>query len=136
MLERKQHGIYKARDGQPEPAPGLAWNKPIVVIMNEHSYSNAEMFPYAMRQRGLAKLVGMPTPGYVIWTSTFMLTNGTRCRIPGRGVWRMDGTNMENNGEKPDAKVWMTPDEWLTGKDPQLEKAVELLQQPGTTAGK
>jgi len=136
MLERKQHGIYRARDGQPEPAPGLAWNKPIVVIMNEHSYSNAEMFPYAMRQRGLAKLVGMPTPGYVIWTSTFMLSNGTRCRIPGRGVWRMDGTNMENNGETPDAEVWMTPEEWLTGKDPQLEKAVELLQQPGTTVGK
>jgi hypothetical protein len=43
---------------------------------------------------------------------------------------------MENNGEKPDAEVWMTPDEWLTGKDPQLEKAIELLKQPGTTAGK
>ena len=136
MLERKQHGIYKARDGGPEPAPGLSWNKPIVVIMNEHSYSNAEMFPYAIRQRGLAKLVGMPTPGYVIWTSTFMLSNGTRCRIPGRGVWRMDGTNMEGNGEKPDIQVWLTPDEWLAGKDPQLEKAIELLQAPESPAGK
>ena len=136
MLERKQHGIYKARDGGPEPAPGLSWNKPIVVIMNEHSYSNAEMFPYAIRQRGLAKLVGMPTPGYVIWTSTFMLSNGTRFRIPGRGVWRMDGTNMEGNGEKPDIQVWLTPDEWLAGKDPQLEKAIELLQAPESPAGK
>ena len=138
MLERKQHGIYVARDGQPEPAPGRAWHKPIVVIMNEHSYSNAEMFPYAIRQRGLGKLVGMPTPGYVIWTSSFTLTNGTRCRIPGRGVWRMDGTNMENQGEKPDVQVWMTPDEWLSGKDPQLEKAIELLQTPAPSpaAGK
>ena len=136
MLERKQHGIYVARDGKPEPAPGRAWNKPIMVIMNEHSYSNAEMFPYAIRQRGLGKLVGMPTPGYVIWTSTFSLTNGARCRIPGRGVWRMDGSNMENNGEKPDVQIWMTPDQWLSGKDPQLEKAIELLQAPDTPAGK
>jgi len=136
MLERKQHGIYVARDGKPEPAPGRAWNKPIMVIMNEHSYSNAEMFPYAIRQRGLGKLVGMPTPGYVIWTSTFSLTNGARCRIPGRGVWRMDGSNMENNGEKPDVQVWMTPDQWLSGKDPQLEKAIELLQAPDTPASK
>ncbi|MBI07817.1 MAG: hypothetical protein CMI30_00535 [Opitutae bacterium] len=136
MLERKQHGIYVPRDGAPEPAPGRAWHKPIVVIMNEHSYSNAEMFPYAIRQRGLGRLVGMPTPGYVIWTSTFTLTNGTRCRIPGRGVWRMDGTNMENQGEKPDLQVWMTPAEWLEGKDPQLEKAIEMLQTPRPTAGK
>lgn len=136
MLERKQHGIYKARDGKHEPAPGRSWNKPIVVLMNEHSFSNAEMFPYAIRQRGLGRLVGMPTPGYVIWTSSFTLTNGTRCRIPGRGVWRMDGTNMENHGEKPDVEVWLTPDEWLAGKDPQLEKAIELLQTPETPVGK
>jgi len=38
---------------------------------------------------------------------------------------------MENNGEKPDVQVWLTPEEWLTGKDPQLQKAIEmLLPQP------
>ena len=42
---------------------------------------------------------------------------------------------MENNGEKPDVRVWITPDEWLAGKDPQLDKALELLQ-PKTTAQK
>ena len=126
-LERKPHGIYKSRDREPELAPSRAWNKPIVVLMNEHSYSNGEMFPYAMRQRGLAKLVGMPTPGYVIWTSGFTLTDGTKARIPGRGVFRMDGTNMENNGEKPDFQLWVTPEQWLKGEDPQLEKAISLL---------
>jgi Tol biopolymer transport system component/C-terminal processing protease CtpA/Prc len=126
-LERKPHGIYKSRDREPEIAPNRAWNKPIIVLMNEHSYSNGEMFPYAMRQRGLAKIVGMPTPGYVIWTSSFSLTDGSKARIPGRGVFRMDKTNMENNGEKPDVKIWMTPEEWLSGKDPQLDKAIEML---------
>ena len=114
-LERKPHGIYKSRDREPEIAPSRAWQKPVVVLMNEHSYSNGEMFPYAMRQRKLAQLVGMPTPGYVIWTSTFSLTDGTKARIPGRGVFRMDGTNMENQGEKPDVQIWVTPEEWLEG---------------------
>lgn len=127
-LERKPHGIYKSRDRDPEIAPSRAWEKPIVVLMNEHSYSNGEMFPYAMRQRKLAQLVGMPTPGYVIWTSSFTLTDGTKARIPGRGVFRMDGTNMENQGEKPDVQIWITPEEWLTGKDPQLEQALKLLE--------
>ena len=127
-LERKPHGIYKSRDREPEIAPSRAWEKPVVVLMNEHSYSNGEMFPYAMRQRKLAQLVGMPTPGYVIWTSTFSLTDGTKARIPGRGVFRMDGTNMENQGEKPDVQIWVTPEEWLEGKDPQLEQALKLLE--------
>ena len=72
--------------------------------------------------------VGMPTPGYVIWTSSFSLTDGTKARIPSRGVFRMDGTNMENQGEKPDIQIWVTPEEWLEGKDPQLEQALKLLE--------
>jgi tricorn protease len=85
------------------------------------------MFPYAMRQRGLAKLVGMPTPGYVIWTTEIRLLDGTRARMPGGGVFRLDGTNMENHGEQPDLQVWLTPDDWLNDRDPQLDKAIELL---------
>ena len=136
MLERKQHGIYRGRDAAPEPAPGRAWAKPIVVVMHEHSFSNAEMFPYAIRQRGLGKLVGMPTPGYVIWTSSFTLTDGTRARLPGRGVWRMDGSNMENHGEKPDVQVDLTATDWLAGRDPQIDKAIEMLMPPAPQAGK
>ena len=133
-LERKPHGIYKSRDLEPEVAPAKAWDKPVIVLLNEHSYSNGEMFPYAMRQRQLAQLVGMPTPGYVIWTSSLTLTDGTKGRIPGAGVFRMDGTNMENNGEKPDVQIWLTPEERLSGKDPQLAKAIELLQPKPTNA--
>ncbi|MGY8650303.1 MAG: S41 family peptidase [Verrucomicrobiia bacterium] len=132
-LERKPHGIYQSRDQSPEVAPDRVWNKRVIVLMNEHSYSNGEMFPYAMRQRGLAeKLVGIATPGYVIWTSGFSLPGGYKARIPGKAVYRMDGSNMENNGEKPDVRVWMTPDEWNVGKDPQLDKALQLLQSKPT----
>jgi len=126
-LERKQHGWYRPRDEGPEAAPNRSWEKPVIVLMNEHSYSNGEMFPYAMRQRGIAKIVGMPTPGYVIWTWALRLTDGTGARMPQGGVFRMDGTNMENQGEQPDVRLWLTPEDWLTQRDPQLDKAIEML---------
>ncbi len=128
-LERKQHAWFQPRDGKPEPGPSRAWDKPVIVLMNEHSYSNGEMFPDAMRTRGLAKLVGMPTPGYVIWTTGMRLVDGTSARMPQSGVYRLDGTPMENLGEQPDVRVPMSPDDWLNERDPQLEKAIELLKQ-------
>ena len=126
-LDRKPHGYVRPRDTQPEPAPFHAWDKKIVVVMNEHSYSNAEIFPAAMRARGLAKLVGMTTPGYVIWTDGLKLVDGTSARMPQSGAFRLDGTNEENTGEQPDYEVPLSPDDWLADRDPQLEKAIELL---------
>src|SRR5262249_27645980 len=110
-----------------ETAPYHAWEKRCVVVMNEHSYSNGEMFPSAMRARGLARLVGMPTPGYVIWTTEMRLVDGTGARRPQRGVSRLNGSNMENNGEQPDVLVLMSPEDWLANRDPQLDKAIELF---------
>ncbi|MEW6304929.1 MAG: S41 family peptidase [Verrucomicrobiota bacterium] len=131
-LERKPHGWFRPRDGAPEPSPSRAWDKPIIVLMNEHSYSNGEMFPDAMRARGLAKIVGMPTPGYVIWTSSMRLVEGTGARMPQSGVFRLDGTPMENLGEKPDVLVPLTTEDWLANRDPQIDKAIEMLLRKGS----
>ena len=46
------------------------------------------------------------------------------------GAYRIDGTAEENNGEQPDVRVPMTPDDWLAERDPQLDKAVEMLVTP------
>ncbi len=126
-LSAKPHGSRVPRDGLPESSPGRVWNKPVIVLMNETSFSNAEMFPNFMRTYGLAKLVGQPTPGYVIWTWGFPLIDGTSARMPGSGVYRSDGTSMENRGEQPDYRVALTAEDWLNERDPQLEKAIELL---------
>jgi tricorn protease len=126
-LERKPYGYVRPRDGVREPSPYHAWEKPVVVLINEHSYSNGEIFPYAMRARGLARLVGMPTPGYVIWTYNFRLVDGTGARMPETGFYRLDGTPQENRGEEPDVRVPMDPEEWLAQRDSQLDKAIELL---------
>ncbi len=126
-IERKPHGWVRPRDAAPEAAPYHAWEKKCVVLMNEHSYSNGEIFPSAMRSRGLARLVGMPTPGYVIWTTEMRLVDGTGARMPQSGSYRLDGSNQENIGEQPDYQVPLTPEDWFNDRDPQLDKAIELL---------
>lgn len=129
LLERKPQMKYLPRDDAMVTGPGTAWDKPTVVMHAETSLSNAEMFPAAMKDRGLAKLVGMPTPGYVIYTSGSRLVDGTSIRIPGTGVYRIDGTPTENMGQQPDFKVDITPDEYFAGKDVQLDKAIEVLMK-------
>lgn len=128
-LGTKPYGIYVPRDGYVRYTPYRGWNKAVAVIMNEHSMSNAEMFPYGMKATGIAKLVGMPTPGYVIGTNDFMLVDGTRARLPFVGHFRADGSPMENMGEKPDVQVNMSAEDWLADRDPQLDAAVDLLMK-------
>ena len=127
MIERKPHAIYQTRDGVPGKAPGRSLDMPLVVMMAETSYSNAEMFPAGMKARGLATLVGVTTPGYVIWTSGLRLVDGTSARMPNSASYRIDGSSMEDNGQKPDYFVDITREEYLAGKDPQLDKAIQVL---------
>jgi C-terminal processing protease CtpA/Prc len=126
-LQRKPHGWVRPRDGVREPVPFHAWDRKLVVLQNEHSYSNAEIFPDAMRARGLAQLIGRPTPGYVIWTDSLSLVDGTRARMPMTGAYRLDGTPMENMGEQPDIDVPLSPDVYHNDRDPQIDKAIEVL---------
>lgn len=128
MIERQANYMSQLRDGVAEFAPREVWQaRPTVVLHAESSLSNAEMFPYGMRSRGLATLIGMPTPGYVIATYGLGLVDGTSARMPTWGVFRLDGTNMENNGVEPDIRVPWSPEEYLRDEDPQLQRAIEEL---------
>jgi tricorn protease len=127
MIERRPHAYYQSRDGVAATAPGRDVTLELVVMHNETSYSNAEMFPSAMKSRGLATLVGVQTPGYVIWTSGFRLVDGTNARMPNSASFRLDGTPMENLGQAPDIAIDNTREDILAGRDPQLDKAIEVL---------
>jgi len=132
-LERRMHLRYQPRDQDEMPGPGQLWGKPTVVMHAETSFSNAEMFPAAMKTLGLATLVGMQTPGYVIYTYGGVLVDGTVIRLPQTGSYRVDGTPLENIGEKPDIEVDIDPDQYFRNEDPQLKRAVEeLMKQLGS----
>ena len=104
----------------------------MVVLQNERSASDAEMFPAGFRDLGLGKLVGVPTSGQVIGTGSFTLLDGSAIRTPGAGVYISTGkemVNMENYGVPPDIYVDNAPPDFLSGHDRQIEKAIEVLRQ-------
>jgi len=104
-----------------------SYARPIVVLINENSFSNAEIFSHAIKTIGRGRLVGTQTFGGVISTGSFTLIDGTAVRRPFRGWYLPDGTDMENNGAVPDLAVEQTPADEAAGRDPQLEAAVKDL---------
>lgn len=131
-LGGKQHTLFRQRNGGEGwvlRSYDRKWSKPLVLLINNRSYSDAEIFPHAFRTLGLGKLVGQPTGGFVIGTSQIRLIDGSSFRVPRTGVYTVKGVNMEKEGVNPDILVGQHPDELAKGLDPQIVKAVEVLTQ-------
>lgn len=113
--------------------PHVTWDKPLVVLCNQNSFSNAEIFCHAIRTMGRGKLIGTPTSGGVISTFQTTIRGVGRLRIPHRG-WQVytTGQNMDQVGAEPDIRVDLTPADVVAGRDVQLDRAVlELMKQLG-----
>ena len=106
-----------------------SWNKPIVVLCNQNSFSNAEIFSHAIKHLKRGKLVGVTTAGGVISTGAASVMDLGTLRQPFRGWFLPDGEDMELNGAQPHVEIWPLPGELPAGIDRQLEKAVELLKK-------
>lgn len=129
ILSGKEYQYTQGRDaGFRQPRPQNFYG-PMVVMQNERSASDAEMFPAGFKALGLGKVVGVPTMGAVIGTGSYTLLDGSTIRTPGSGVWTATGENMENYGVPPDVFVDNTPGDFLKGRDAQIEKAVEVLKE-------
>lgn len=130
LLTRKVHVYETARDALKMTQPFGAFTRPSILLINQGSFSDAEIFANGYRANGLGKLVGVPTGGGVIGTANVTLLDGvTEFRLPRTGWNTLDGTNLENYGVPPDYHVESLPADLAAGKDPQLEKAVtEMLK--------
>jgi len=129
-LGAREHTYFRQRDG----GEGLVlrsydrkWTKPSVVLINNRSYSDAEIFPSAFRTLGLGKVVGQATGGMVIGTGATRLIDGSMFRLPRTGVYTVKGVNMEREGVVPDVPVQAVPEDLAKGIDAQLNKSVEVL---------
>jgi len=69
------------------------------------------------------------TNGSVIGTGAFRLMDGSSVRTPGTGLWDVSGQNLENYGVPADVYIDNTPADFAAGRDAQLQKAVEVLQE-------
>ncbi len=103
------------------------YTMPMNLLCNEKSFSNAEIMSHAFQTLKRGTLVGEETYGGVISTGGMSLIDGTFVRLPLRGWFLPDGTDMENHGAVPDILVKQTPEDEVAGVDAQLRAAVEDL---------
>jgi tricorn protease len=105
----------------------VALEKPSVLLINQASFSNAEIMAEGFRKLEIGKIVGVDTAGGVIGTGSFRLIDGSRMRLPSTGAYTIDGENLELAGRKPDLFVENQPEELDKGIDRQTETAVKTL---------
>jgi tricorn protease len=127
-LARKIIGWDVVRHGQPESYPRDAPRGPVVVVANEFSGSDGDIVTAAIRRTGIGPVVGTRTWGGVIGIdSRYSLVDGTYVTQPRYAFWFDDvGWGVENYGVDPDVEVVVAPQDWAAGRDPQLERAVQL----------
>ncbi len=107
-----------------------AVEKPMVLLINEYSGSNSEIFAEGFRKLGLGKIIGTATSGGVIGTSSYTLIDGTRIRRPSTGSFTTDMEDIDLQPRQPDIYVENLLDDFINGRDPQLVRAVqELLKE-------
>ena len=128
FLSQKAYSLWKYRGGKYSPQPNFApSSKPIVLLINEQSLSDAEMTAAGFKALNLGKIVGTETYRWIIFTSGKSLVDGSYYRLPSWGCYTLDKKDLEKNGVKPDIYVKNTLKDNIEGKDPQLDKAVELI---------
>ena len=103
------------------------WRKPVVMLVNNGSRSGKEILAYGFKKYGLGKVIGTKTAGAVVGGSPFLLNDGNLLYLAVVDVL-VDGERLEGKGVIPDIEVPF-PLEYAQGKDPQLERAIEVLLQ-------
>ena len=108
--------------------PFNRWQKPSCVLMSEGNYSDAFMFPYSYKQNGYGKLVGMPVAGTgtAVWWET-QIDPTIVFGIPMVASIGKENRPTENLQVEPDIKALLPYEEFIKGKDAQLEAAVKEM---------
>ncbi len=129
LLNRPLLSYWAPREGKPFTSPGASIYGPKVMVVNEYAGSGGDALPAFFRRRGLGQIVGKRTWGGLVGISGYPdLLDGGSVTSPSFGIYSPDGKwEIENVGVAPDVEVEMYPKESQNGKDPQLEKAVEVI---------
>ena len=131
LLSGKEYQRFEPRGQYIASDPENRWLKPSCVLMCEDNYSNAHGFPYVYKIMGIGKLIGAPVPGTMtaVWWER-QLDPTLVFGIPQVGIKDMQGHYLENQQLMPDIEVYNTPESQLSGRDTQLETAVqEMLKE-------
>jgi C-terminal processing protease CtpA/Prc len=127
LLQRPLQSYWNMRYGNDLKTPSASIQGPKVMIIDETAGSGGDMLPWMFRKFGVGTLVGKRTWGGLVGTLGFPeLMDGGMVTAPNLAIWTEDGFVVENVGVAPDIEVEQWPADVLEGRDPQLEKAIEV----------
>jgi C-terminal processing protease CtpA/Prc len=99
----------------------------IALLINECTYSAAEIVASFASENRLATIVGKKTAGNVLGQTYFKVGSGYWLCLPVFGWYTSQGNSLEGKGVSPDVVVDVDPLLLSTGIDQQMEKAIEIL---------
>jgi len=128
-LNRRLLSLVATRDGLDEVQPQGAIFGPKVMIINEFAGSGGDAMPWYFRRAGVGKLIGKRTWGGLVGRAGAPeLMDGGFVTAPSSAVYNPNGQwEVENVGISPDIEVEHDPEAVRQGRDPQLEKAIEVV---------
>ena len=130
LLSGKQYQEFVPHGKVVGKDPFNKWTKPSCVLICEDDYSNGHGFPWVYKELGIGKLIGAPVAGTMtaVWWETLM-DRSLVFGIPQVGCRDMRGTFDENTTLYPDVEVYNSPEDYITGHDTQLIRAVEEMMK-------
>jgi tricorn protease len=129
LMNRPVLNYIATREGKVQPTPSATIQGPKVMVINEYAGSGGDALPYYFRLAKIGPLVGKRTWGGLVGIYDYpVLMDGGFISAPRVAFFDRDtGWVVENEGVPPDIEVEMTPKLVIEGRDPQLEKAVEIV---------
>lgn len=129
-LRRPFTAMWATRYGQDIRTPGAAIFGPKVMLIDETAGSGGDLLPWMFRKEKLGPLVGKRTWGGLVGILGFpVLMDGGRVTAPNLAFWTKEGFGVENEGVPPDIEVEQWPADVIAGRDPQLERAIQIIMQ-------
>jgi C-terminal processing protease CtpA/Prc len=133
VFARRNYLLMTPRDGSTVPSRQALGQRALglstVLVTNESTLSDGEDFTEGYRALGLGKVVGTATAGWIIFTGSQRLIDGSSVRVPGYRIRDMKGEDMEMHPRPVDVEVLQPLGQTESGEDAQLKKAVETLMQ-------
>ncbi len=129
-LSRPYVSHWATRYGKDFITPTGAIFGPKVMLIDETAGSGGDLLPFMFHNLKVGTLVGRRTWGGLVGILGFpVLMDGGSVTAPNLAIWTNEGFVVENVGVPPDIEVEQMPADVIAGKDPQLEKAIEVVLQ-------
>ena len=128
-LSKPLMSYWAVRDGEDWRQPFGTMPGPKTMLINEYSGSGGDYMPYMFKRVGIGKLIGKRTWGGLVGIGDYpRLIDGGLVTAPNFAFYTPEGKwEIENQGVAPDLDIEFDPAAWRQGRDPQLEKGIELL---------